>query len=64
MEKTWPMREEMNGKVSTSCQGWHFLFIVNMIKVLLTTAALTWRVNNYLSRQAKGENGKNDSTVI
>ena len=39
-------------------------FIVNMIKVLLPVCTLTWPVNNYVSRQGKGTNRRNESTNI
>ena len=39
-----------------------FVFVVNMIKILFTICSLTWRVNNYVSRQGKGINRRNEST--
>ena len=40
------------------------VFIVNMIKILFLICTLTWRVNNYFSRQGKGINNRNESTII
>ena len=39
-------------------------FIVIVIKVLFPLCTLTWRVNNYVSRQGRGKDGTNKSTVI
>ena len=41
-----------------------FSFIVNMIKVLFPISTLTWRVNNYVSRQGKGIKGRNESAIM
>ena len=41
-----------------------FSFIVIMIKGLLTICTLTWRVNNFVSRQGKGINMRNESTFM
>ena len=35
-----------------------------MIKVLFSICNLTWRVNNYISRQGKCTNRRNESTII
>ena len=51
MENARPMREEMIGKMSISRQNRHFNFDVIFYKVLFPICTLTWRVNNYVSRQ-------------
>ena len=53
MEKARLMREEMDGELFISRQWRHFSFIDNMIKVLFPHCTLTWRVNNYVSRQER-----------
>ena len=54
MERTWSVREEMDGKVFISRQSRHpFPLINNMIKVLFPICTLIWRVNNHVSRQGK-----------
>ena len=62
MEKTRPMREEMDEKMFISRQSQHFSFAVSMIKVFFPVCTLTWRVNNYVSRQGKGMNKGIEST--
>ena len=37
-----------------------FVFIVDMIEILLPICTLTWRANNYVSRQEKGMNSRNE----
>ena len=37
----------------SSRQSWHFDFDVVIYTVLLPICTLTWRVNNYVSRQEK-----------
>ena len=64
VENTRSMKEDMEREVFISCQSWYFSFIDNMIKVLLPFFTLTWRVNNYVSRQGKGINKRNVSTII
>ena len=72
MENMQPMKERMDGTVFTSCQSRRFalynminIYIcVNMIKVLLPVCTLTWPVNNYVSRQGKGINKRNENTII
>ena len=54
----------MEGKVFFSRQSRHFPFVGNMIKVLSSICTLTWRENNYLSRQGKGLNRRNESTIF
>ena len=62
--KTLSEKEEMDGEVFISRQSWHFPFINNMIKVLFPTFTVIWRVNNYVSRQGKCINTRNESTII
>ena len=64
MEKTRFMKEEMDGEMFISRQSRHFFFIGNMIKVLFPNCTLNWRVNNYVSRQIKSINSRNESTVF
>ena len=47
------MNEERDGVMFISRQSRHYLSVDNMIKVLFPICNLSWRVNNYLSRQAK-----------
>ena len=63
MEKTRSMKEEMDGEVFISRQSRNFSFIDNMIKVIFAICTLNWRVNNYVSRQGKGINRRNESTL-
>ena len=63
MEKTRSVTEEMDGEVFISRQSRHFL-IDNMIKVIFPICTLIWRVNDYVSRQGKGLNERNESTNI
>ena len=51
MEKTRPMREEMDEKLFIFRQSRHLIFVVNMIKVLFPICTLTWLVNNHVSGQ-------------
>ena len=62
MEKRWPRREEMNGKVFIHRQNWQFLFVDNVTEVPFPICTVSWRVNNYVSRQEKGIQRKNHST--
>ena len=56
------MKEEMDGEVSISRQNLHFSFIDLMIKVPFPTCTLNWRVSNYVSRQRRGLNRRNENT--
>ena len=64
MEKTLPMRKEMDGKVFICRQSGHFSFVKKMIKVLFLLCTLTLRVNNPGSRQGEGINRRIESTKI
>ena len=64
MEKTRPMREEMDGKVIISRHSRHFFIVNSTFKVLLPICTSTWRLNSYVSRQGKGINRRNESTII
>ena len=64
MEKTGSMKEEMDGEVFISRQSRHFSFMDNMIEVFFPNWTLNWRVNDYVSRQGKGINRRNESTNI
>ena len=63
MEKTKSMKEEMDGEVFNSRQGWLFSFLDIMIKVLFPICTLNWRVNTYVSCQGEGINRRNESTI-
>ena len=64
MEKTRSVKEKLDGEVFISHQSRDFPFIDNLTKVLFPFCALIWRVNSYGSRQGKGINRRNDSTII
>ena len=65
MEKTWSMKEELDGEVFVSRQSRQFSFIVNnMIKVIFPICTLNWRVNNYVYHQEKGIKKRNETTFI
>ena len=54
MEKTRPMREEMDGKVVYFPPESALLpLMLYFLTVLFPICTLTWRVNNYVSRQEK-----------
>ena len=53
-EKSRPMKEEMDGKIFMFLQSWHFLFIVDMFKVLFPIYTMIWPVNIYVSSHEKG----------
>ena len=64
MEKARPMREQIIGNVVFfSRQSRNFDFDVVVCKTLLLIFTLTWCINNYVFRQGKGLNRKNESTV-
>ena len=58
------MKEGMDGEVFISRLSRYFSFINNMNKVFFPICTLNWRVNNYASRQGKGINRRNESTII
>ena len=58
------MKGKMDGKMFIYRQSRHFSFIDNMIKVLFPICTLNCRVNNYVSRQRKGINRRNERTFI
>ena len=54
MEKARPMMKEMDGKVVYfPPESAFFNFDVLNVKVFFPICTLTWRVNNYVSRQEK-----------
>ena len=62
-EKARPMMEEMDGNVFYFPPEWAFLTLMLCFEtVLFRICTLTWRVNNYVSRQQKGINRRNEST--
>ena len=64
MEKTRSMKEEMDIDVFIFRQSRPFSFIDNTIKLFFPICTLNWRVNNYVSRQGKGIDRRNESTKI
>ena len=50
----------MDGRVFISRQSWHFHSNIRIMKVLYPNSTLTWRVNNYVSRQGKFKNKRNE----
>ena len=54
----------MDGEVFISRQSLHFSFIDNTNKVLLPICTWNRRVNNNVSRQGKGRNRINGSTIV
>ena len=63
LEKKPFMKEEVVGEVFFSRQSRQFHFIDIMIKVLFPICTLNWRVSDYVSRQVKSINKKNESTI-
>ena len=65
MERAQSMKEQ---KWMARCllprQSRHFFFIDNAIKVLFPICTLIWRVNNYVSRQGKSIDRRNESIII
>ena len=63
MEKTRYVKEELEGKLFfVSRQSRHISSAINMIKVLFPALYLYLACNNYVSRQGKGINRRNEST--
>ena len=50
----------MDGTVFICRRSWHFSFVSNL-KYFCLLCTLTWRVNNYVSRQGKGTNRRIES---
>ena len=64
MEKARPMREEMDGKVVYFPPESALLpLMLYFSAALFPICTLTWRVNNYVSRQEKNINRRNESTT-
>ena len=53
MEKTWSVKEEVDGECLFPARVGISPLINNMTKVLFPICTLIWRVNNYVSRQGK-----------
>ena len=51
-------------KLFISRQSRHFVFDVVICKVLFTICTLIWRVNNYVSRQGKSINRRNENSDL
>ena len=63
----WKRRGPWGKKWTKSCishQSRHFFFIDVMIKVRLPICTLNWLVSNFVFRQGKGINRRNESTII
>ena len=62
-EKKRSMRDEMDGKVVYFPPESAFeLLMLYFVRVLFPIFTLTWRADNYVSRQGKGLNRKNEKT--
>ena len=57
------VHEARNGRIGIYRQSQHFSFIDNLIEVLFPICTLTWRVDNYVSRQGKVINRRNEGTI-
>ena len=64
MEKTHSGKKDMDGEVFIARQSRLFSFLNNMIKRLLPICSLNWRLDNYVSRQRKSKNRRNESIVF
>ena len=53
MERTRPVREELDGNMFISRQIHHFSSVHFMIEVLFSIFTVKWRVNNYVSSQKR-----------
>ena len=62
MEKTQPMRQELDGKVFISRRSWQFSFVVIMNKVCVPNCTSTRRVNINFCHQREGINRGNEIT--
>ena len=62
METTRRMREEMDGEGVYIPPESAFPLWFSLTQVLFPTCTLTWRVDNYVSLQGKGKNGRNECT--
>ena len=62
MEKTRPMREEMDAKGIYFPPESAFSLLILFLYVLFPICTLTWRTNKHISRQGRGINKKNEST--
>ena len=62
VERKPTMREEMDGRSVFFRQSEPYYFDVILMKVLLPIGTLTCQVNNYVSRQGKGEIRRKEET--
>ena len=58
------MKEEMDGEVFISGRSGHFSSVDIMIEVIFPICTLNWRVNNYVFRQGKSVNRRNENTIV
>ena len=57
--------ERRNGRKGViSRHSWHFSIVKNMIKLFFPVFTLNGRVNNYVPREGKRINRRNESTII
>ena len=63
MEKTRPMREEMDGKVFISRHIRYVCFAKNMVKALFSFCTSIWRVDIYVSGQERGKNRRTEIII-
>ena len=54
----------MDAKIFISPQSRHIYFVIILNKVIFSLRTLTWRVNNYVSRQEKGINKRNRKFIF
>ena len=64
MEWTRPVREVMGEKVLIFCQSQYFCFDVAIMKVICPICTSNWRENNYISRQGKDINKRNEEMKL
>ena len=65
MEKTRPMREEMDKKVFIFRESRHFFFLVNMNKVVFPFCTFTWRLNvSFPAREKPDLQKKTESAIF
>ena len=62
IKATRPTREEMDGKVFFPPELAFQPLMLYFVRVLLHICTLTWRANNYVFRQDRGINSRNENT--
>ena len=61
-EKTQRMGEKMVAKVFFPSRVGIFAFIIKKIELNFSICIVTWRINNYVSRQEESKNRRKEST--